>query len=501
LSNNLRDKPLRVLCASFLLLVCAIHNAPVARAVERYALSAADQSFLEDLSHRAFLYFWEQSDPNTGLVLDRARADGSPHDDTHRHIASIAATGFGLTALCIAAERRWVDPREARERARTTLRFFAERAPSVHGWFYHWMDVASGERRWNSEVSSIDTALLLSGALTARQFFRADPEIVQLVTKIYERVDFQWMQNGHPALLSHGWRPESGFLKSLWDTYSEETIIYLLAIGSPTHPITPRAWWAWRRDWVTYAGYSYLAGAPPLFIHQYSHAWIDYRGRQEKEAPRVDYFDNSIRATRAHRLFCIDLSKEFPGYSENIWGITASDSANGYVAWGGPPREESIDGTVVPSAAGGSLMFAPEICVPALRAMKEKFGESIWGRYGFVDAFNPNTGWIDQDVIGINLGIMLMSAENLRSGNVWRWFMRNVEIPHAMRLVGLVGNRRRKLQRRKSRVSGMVSVNSRYVAHPKLDSRAAYPPRERWVLDAAAYKTPSSPAPCIPTWR
>jgi len=392
-------------------------------------------------------------------VLDRARADGSPHDDSHRHIASIAATGFGLTALCIAAERRWVDPREARERVRITLRFFVERAPNVHGWFYHWMDAGTGERRWDSEVSSIDTALLLGGVLTAKQFFRTDPEIVRLATKIYERVDFQWMQNGHPALLSHGWKPESGFLKSVWDTYSEMTIIYLLAIGSPTHRIVPRAWWAWKRDWITYAGYSYLAGARPLFIHQYSHAWVDYRGRKERESPNVDYFDNSIRATRAHRLFCIDLSKEFPGYSKDIWGITASDSAKGYVAWGGPPRDEDIDGTVVPSAAGGSLMFAPDICVPALSAMKEKFGASIWGHYGFVDAFNPNSGWIDQDVIAIDLGITLVSAENLRSGHVWRWFMRNVEIPHAMRMVGLIGDRPRKLQRSNSRPARMVTMN------------------------------------------
>jgi hypothetical protein len=443
--------------ACFLLLVFAVSDATFARALERYVLSTADQSFLEDLSHRGFLYFWEQADPNTGLVLDRARADGSPPDDDHRNIASIAATGFGLTALCIAADRRWVDPRKARERARTTLRFFAERAPNMRGWFYHWMDAITGERRWNSEVSSIDTALLLSGALTAKQFFHSDPEIVRLATRIYDRVDFQWMQDGRPALLSHGWKPESGFLKSIWDTYSEETVLYLLAIGSPSHPIKPGAWWAWKRDWITYAGYSFMAGAQPLFIHQYSHAWVDYRGRKERAPPYIDYFDNSIRATRAHRRFCIDLSKEFPGYSVDIWGITASDSSKGYMAWGGPPRDENIDGTVVPSAAGGSLMFAPDICVPALRAMKEKFGETIWLHYGFVDAFNPITGWIDQDVIGINLGITLVSAENLRTGNVWRWFMRNAEITRAMRLVGLSGNRPLHLPGRHSRRGRVVA--------------------------------------------
>src|SRR6185503_9322756 len=152
-----------------------------------------------------------------------------------------------------------------------------------------------------------------------------------------------------------------------WDTYSEVTILYMLAIASPTHPITARSWYGWQRQWTAYAGYKYLSGAPPLFIHQYSHAWIDYRNRREQSPPRVDYFINSVKATRAHRAFCLSLSREFPGYSANVWGITASDSAKGYVAWGGPPRDPAIDGTVVPCAAGGSLMFTPDISLAALR--------------------------------------------------------------------------------------------------------------------------------------
>jgi len=448
---------------ALLLLAFVVSNGGVACAFDHQPLSQADESFLEDLSQRAFRYFWEQADPNTGLVMDRARADASAMDAAHRDVASIAATGFGLTALCIAAERHWVTQREARDRARATLRFFAESATNFHGWFYHWMDARTGERQWNSEVSSIDTALLLAGVLTARQAFRDDADIVHLATKIFARVDFQWMQNGHPAFLTHGWKPEIGFLRSLWDDYSEETMLYLLAIGSQAHAINPLAWQAWRRGWISYAGYSYLAGAQPLFIHQYSHAWVDYRGRRESRPPYIDYFDNSIKATRAHRAFCIDLSKEFPGYSADIWGITASDGANGYVAWGGPPRDPAIDGTVVPSAAGGSLMFTPDICLPALRAMKEKFGERIWGRYGFVDAFNPNTGWVDRDLIGINVGITLISAENLRSGNVWRWFMRNAEVLQAMRLVGLAkisSVRSQKLERVAIRHTPVLSSRS-----------------------------------------
>jgi hypothetical protein len=397
-----------------------------------------DEQFLEDLQHRSFNYFWKQADPQTGLVPDRARIDGSALDANHRDVASIAATGFGLTALCIGAERGWIDKGQVRERTRNTLRFFANKAFQEHGWFYHWLDAKSGERRWKSEVSSIDTALLLAGVLTTRRYFREDREIVALARKIYERVDFHWMLNGHPRLLSHGWKPETGFLKPRWDTYSEDTLLYLLAIGSPTHPISPAAWYALWRDRYRYQGHAYFTTiGVPLFMHQYAHAWIDYRNRRETRGDGIDYFNNSIKATLAHRAFCMNLAHEFPAFGPNVWGITASDSAKGYLAWGGPPRDPDIDGTVVPSAAGGSLMFTPELSLAALRAMREKYGDRVYGQYGFVDAFNPNTGWVDSDVIGINAGIILLSAENSRAGSVWNWFMRNPEIPRAMQLVGL----------------------------------------------------------------
>lgn len=410
----------------------------------KYVLSRDDEAFLEDLSRRAFQYFIDHADPQTGLVLDRALASGEAHPPDHpsHNITSSAATGFGLTALCIGAARGWIARGEARARALTTLRFFAGRASQEHGWFLHWMDKETGERRWNSEYSSIDTALLLAGVLTARQYFREDPEVVRLATLIYERVDFGWMLAGDSVLLSHGWRPETGFIKSRWDTYSEHLILQLLAIGSPTHPVTPRAWLAWSRKRITYAGYTYL-NAGPLFTHQFTQAWADLRDARESWYPFTNYFANSVAATRAHRQFCIDLASEFKAYGPDMWGISASDSAHGYVAWGGPPRDPAIDGTVVPNAPAGSLMFTPDISLRALRAMKEKFGERVYGRYGFVDAFNPNTGWVDTDVIGIDQGITLLSAENLRSGFMWRYFMRNSEIPRAMRLVGLKRNRER----------------------------------------------------------
>jgi hypothetical protein len=442
-------RALRVLVSLLLVsaLACNFAFAKVQRrktAKPKQQVSDQANTFLEDLSHRAFLYFQEHANSQTGLVLDRARSDGKAHDATHpsHNIASIASTGFGLTALCIATERNWLKAEKARERVRLTLRFFAERAEHKEGWFYHWLDAATGERRWQSEISSIDTALLLAGVLTARQYFRDDREIVNLATKIYERVNFQWMLNNHPLILSHGWRPENGFIKHRWDTYCELMILYVLAIASPTYPISNASWYAWKRPAITYAGRTYITGGP-LFIHQYSHAWIDFRGRREKKAPFTDFFKNSVDAVYAHRAFCVDLAKEFPGYTENIWGITASDSAKGYVAWGGPPREEAIDGTVVPYAAGGSLMLTPEIALPALLAMRDKYGEKIYGKYGFTDAFNPNNGWVAGDVIGIDVGITLLSAENFRSGKVWQWFMANREIRKALQAIQLTAANRR----------------------------------------------------------
>jgi hypothetical protein len=414
---------------------------PTPSRAEAYKLTRADEALVDDISRRAFQYFVDHADPNTGLVLDRARTTGEapPVGHPSHRIASSAATGFGLTALCVGAERGWIARDDARRRVLTTLHFFAERASQERGWFLHWMDSETGERRWNSETSSIDTALLLAGVLTARQFFREDAEVVRLSTLIYERVDFRWMLAGHPVLLSHGWRPESGFIPSRWDTYSEHLILQLLAIGSPTHPITPRAWRAWTRKRITYAGYTFMSDGP-LFIHQYTQGWADLRGVSESWYPFTNYFENSATATRAHRQFCIDLAREFPAYGPDVWGVSASDSEHGYLAWGGPPRDPAIDGTVVPYASAGSLMFTPDISLPALRAMKEKYGPQVFGRYGFADAFNPNDGWVDTDVIGLDQGITLLSAQNLRDGLVRRYFMRNSEIPRAMRLVGLRPN-------------------------------------------------------------
>jgi len=413
--------------------------APTA-AIPTAQINADDDAFLEDLQKKTFQFFWEHSNPTTGLTLDRARTDGTPPppNDSHYKIASIASTGFALSGLCIASERGWLTTEQAKERARKTLDFFANRAVHKNGWFYHWMDAETGERRWQSEISSIDTALLMGGVLTAKQCFSDDKEIVANADKIYQRIDFPWMLNGHPYLLSHGWRPENGFIPNRWQDYSEDKILYLLAIGSPTKPISPKSWYAWQRGYIEYGDYRYLAAVSPLFIHQFSHAWVDFRNRRERRPPYVDYFENSVTATRAQRQFFIDvLSKEFPKYSENIWGLTASDAKNGYIAWGAPPRSLETDGTVVPCASAGSLMFTPDIALSALKEMKNRFGKDIYGRYGFTDAFNPHNGWVNADVIGIDLGITLLSAENLRSGKNWFWFMQNDEIRLAMKRISL----------------------------------------------------------------
>ena len=431
----MRRPPVLLALIATLTLCVAFTLAPAAVA-QRAAVSRDNDLFLEDLSKRTFMFFWEQADPSTGIIRDRSRTDGSPTERAG-HIGSIASVGFGLSGMCIAAERGWLPREQILGRTRTTLSFFAERMEQHRGWFFHFVNLKTGAREWQSELSSIDTALLVAGVLTVRRCFDTDADIVRYADTIYRRVDFQWMLAGDPHVLSHGWKPESGFLKGRWDHYCELMILYLLGIGSPTHAIPPESWRAWSRPVMKFESFTYVSHADPLFVHQYSHAWVDFRGRRETTAPHTDWFENSVTATRAHRAFCLSLSKEFPGYTTQVWGITASDSQKGYVAWGGPPRHAAIDGTVVPAAAAGSLMFAPDITLPALREMHQKFGARIYGRYGFTDAFHPTSGWVNPDVIGIDLGITLLAAENLRTGAVWRWFMRNPEITTALDRAGV----------------------------------------------------------------
>lgn len=392
------------------------------------ALAPDDQAFLEQLELRALRFFIEHTDSDTGLTRDRAPADGSPS----RAYASVAASGFALSVWCVAVENGWMSADEARARCLRTLASFESRVEHERGWFYHFVHAEDGVRAWKSEASTIDTALFLQGALTAREFF-GDPEITRLVDTLYARIDWNWALNGG-STLSHGWRPETGFIQYRWDHYSELLGLYLLGIGAPGSPLPASAWHAWTRGPVTeYAGRSFIQ-CPPLFIHQFSHAWFQFRNLSDGYA---DYWRNSVDATLAQRQWSADQSGRFPEWSLRLWGLTASDSSDGYVSWGGPEKGPGrADGTVVPCAPAGSLPFAPEECLATLRHMRSLDDGRLWGRYGFADAFNPHTGWVASDVIAIDLGITVLMAENLRSGFVWRQFMKAPEVRRGLQLAG-----------------------------------------------------------------
>ena len=386
-----------------------------------------DHSLLQDIISADFRYFWEQANPDTGLVRDRCNVITQEKTP----LGSIAALGFGLTAICIGEMRGFVSYTEARTRVLNALRFIWKKMPNHRGFFYHWANVDTGERLWDSEISSVDTAILLCGILTCRQHFEHS-EVSELAHLIFDRVDWTWLSED-TRILPHGWSPENGFLQYRWDDYSEMMMMYLLGLGSTTHPLPAESWNAWKRATFEYDGIRYVGSYAPLFVHQYSQAWFDFRDKHDQYA---DYFKNSIIATNVHRQFCLDLAARFPDYSDDLWGITASESQQGYVVWGGPPATGPIDGTIVPCAAGGSLPFLPQETIRVLRTIKDKYGNRAWTRYGFVDAFNPITNWYDTDVVGIDTGITMLMAENARSGFVWETFMKNPEARLGMERAG-----------------------------------------------------------------
>jgi hypothetical protein len=441
--NNVRDKSLSrrdllkqvarlgvclPFTASFPPLLFALpqqHLEPARPPAQTY-LSPADDALLEEVEKANFLYFWEQGNPQTGMVKDRCNVRTN---DTGV-VASIAATGFGLTALCIGQKRGYISLSDARERVVASLRFLWKKLPTHRGFFYHFANLNTGERMWDSEVSSVDTAILLCGILTCRQHFQHS-EISLLAYEIFNRVDWTWLSED-TSLLPHGWTPEIGFLSSRWDYYSELMMMYLLGLGSAAYPLRVETWNAWKRNIFEYDGLRYIGSFAPLFVHQYSQAWFDFRGKRDKYA---DYFHNSAIATDVHRRFCVELAKQFPDYSDDLWGITASDSQKGYVVWGGPPSTGPIDGTVVPSASAGSLPFLPQPVMRVLQNIKNRYGAG-WSRYGFVNAFNPLKNWYDTDVIGIDTGITMVMAENARTGFVWETFMKNPEAKRGMERAG-----------------------------------------------------------------
>jgi hypothetical protein len=380
-------------------------------------MKSSDRQLLEEVARRAARFFWEKADPGTGLVNDRANNFGADEET----VASIASTGYGLSALPIAVENGWLNRNEAAGRARTTLRFLLS-MPHQHGWLVHFVDRRTGERVWGSEYSSIDTALLVAGALVCGQYFALDPataDIASLSDHLYRRLDWRWMltnDNAQPnkKALSHGWWPETGFITNNYADYSEAILLYLLGLGSPLSPLPETAWDVFERPLQSYAGIEWLE-AGPIFIHQMPYGYFNLRHQRDRLG--FDYWVSSTHAMKIHRQFCIDSAGKRQTYARGFWGLNASDGPDGYVAYGvlGDPE----DGTVSPTGAICSITFAPELAVSAARTFSEKDGGALWGNYGFVNAFNIDRNWSSSVVIGIDLGMVLLAIENYRSGLIW----------------------------------------------------------------------------------
>lgn len=382
--------------------------------------------FLEEVQRRAFLFFWNETDTATGLTKDRA--DNFKPDDYD--VGSIAATGFALAALPIGVEHGWVSRDKARERAAVCLRFFEERAPQIHGIYPHFLKLKTGDRAWNSEYSTIDTTLLLTGALTAGAYFGGD--IQKSARRLNNRVD--WPYWSPRKFISHGSRPENGeYLPYDYGGYCEAMLMYVLAIGSPSHPIPAQVWKDVGRDFARYGPYSTIAGSS-LFVNQYPNLWVDFKGRNDGLA---DYWEVARINTLANRRFCINNAGKYPGWGPDVWGLTAGDGPDGYSAWGAEPGGENTNGTINPHAAGGSYMFTPVESRRALRTMLDRYRPHIWGRYGFSDGFNVGRDWWDKDVIGIDTGATLLSIENHRTGLIHRLFMTEPFVKTAFQRIGL----------------------------------------------------------------
>jgi hypothetical protein len=458
------------LAAALAIAACAGPPAP-AQPQPPIGDAASNDAMLDDLEHRTFDLFWRTADPTTHLVPDRFPTPS---------FSSIAAVGFGLTAYAIGAERGWVSRADAAARALATLRFFrdAPQGDAAHGmtgyrgFYYHFLDMATGQRHGDVELSSVDTALLLAGALFCREYFAGDDpaevELRAIADALLARVDWRWMQPRAPAI-AMGWQPEHGFLDYDWIGYNEAMIVILLALGSPS-PVEPAAWNAWsaRYDatWGTAYGQLHLQ-FPPLFGHQYSQLWVDFRGIRDRfmRAHDLDYFENTRRATLAQRAYAIANPGGFAGYGADVWGLTACDGPGDLtLTVAGRPRKffgyeargmaSNDDGTLAPTAMVASLPFAPEIVFPGIRELERRWGAHILGRYGFVDAFNPSfppdahpatgrtvpgVGWIDVDVLGIDQGPILGMIENHRSALVWNTMRKSAYLRRGLARAGFTG--------------------------------------------------------------
>ena len=388
-------------------------------------LSSEDSELLQKIQKDTLQYFLKQSDKNTGLTRDSSQS-GSP--------ASIAATGFSLAAIAIGQSHGWIPEEWAREYLEKTLQTLLHRAEHHNGFFYHFLDARSGKRIWTSEASSIDTAILVAGALVAAQYFPGT-EIEKMAWAIYERVDWPWMMNGR-LLLCMGWLPETGFLPYYWDTYNEHLLLQALALGSPTHPVPEEAWNEWARREDVYNGKKIVySHSGSLFTYQFPHAFIDFRGLKDND---IDYFENSKKASLANREYSLSFRSEHKSYSENSWGLSASLGPGGYKAYGGKPGIGLQDGTIAPYAALSSMVFTPEESLAAVRFFYRNYTQNLYGNFGFKDAFNLDKKWWSQEYLGIDQGISLLMLENfLNEGAVWKKFMRLEPVKRWIKLCGL----------------------------------------------------------------
>ncbi len=402
------------------------------------------EAALEKLQHESFGYFLNEANPVNGLVIDKNAADWP---------ASIAATGLALACYPVSVERGFMPRAAAVERTLNTLRFLWNSrqgpepdATGYKGFYYHFLDMQNGRRAWQSELSTIDSAFLLAGALTAGNYFDADTtdehEIRTLADALYRRADWQWAQN-QGATVTHGWTPEGGFLKYRWEGYDEALLLYILGLGSPTHPLPESSYAAWASTyrWETCYGYEYLY-AGSLFTHQLSHVWIDFRGIQDAfmRGKGIDYFENSRRATYVQQQYAVANPLNFTGYGRHCWGLTASEGPGpgtikvggiertffDYVARGVPYGPD--DGTIAPWAVVASLPFAPEIVLPTLDYCIHQAKLTESNPYGFKASFNatypgslgsPN-GWVSPWHFGLNQGPIILMIENYRTGFLWR---------------------------------------------------------------------------------
>jgi hypothetical protein len=376
--------------------------------------STDDQLFLNDLEMREAQFFYNETNASTGLIPDNSNANGG----SPAAVSSIASIGFGLTALTIADARGWLTHAAAYQRALTTLNFLYTTAASVNGFFYHFLNPTTGARSPGSELSSVDTAELMAGVVSAGQYW-AGTALQTTATNLYNRVNWPWMQQGSGVFYG-AWTPESGFSGGYGD-FSEAVVLYLLGLGSPTHPITRASWTSWSRTpVVNYSAYHFVtASDAALFTVQYPQAWFDLRGLADSTG--LNYYQNAQTATLAQRQWMTDLSSTYSDFGPNLWGLTPSDSSHGYAVWGGPPAFGPIDGTVVPTGPGGSLEFTPRQALDALKNMKQTYPVT-YKKYGLVDSFNPLTNFTSALVLGIDVGMTLISAENARSNFVWSYF-------------------------------------------------------------------------------